>query len=84
MVQEQVPQMPSRQSCANAIGSSPFSVSSSLTTSSISRKDMSGLRSLDRVLDKPPRAGPGAGWRQALSVMLKVFSLITCSFGRSS
>ena len=39
----QVPQMPSRQSWSKAIGSSPFSVSSSLTTSSISRKDMSGL-----------------------------------------
>ena len=39
----QVPQMPSRQSWSNAIGSSPFWVSSSLTTSSISRKDMSGL-----------------------------------------
>ena len=39
----QVPQMPSRQSWSNAIGSSPFSVSCSLTTSSISRKDMSGL-----------------------------------------
>ena len=45
IVQEQVPQMPSRQSCANAIGSSPFTVSSSFTTSSISRNDMSGLRS---------------------------------------
>jgi len=39
----QVPQMPSRQSWSNAIGSSPFVVSSSFTTSSISRKDMSGL-----------------------------------------
>ena len=39
----QVPQMPSRQSWSNAIGSSPFRISRSLTTSSISRNDMSGL-----------------------------------------
>jgi hypothetical protein len=39
----QVPQMPSRQSWSKAIGSSPFSASCSFTTSSISRKDMSGL-----------------------------------------
>jgi hypothetical protein len=45
MVQEQVPQMPSRQSCANAIGSSPFRVIPSFTTSSNSRKDMSGFTS---------------------------------------
>ena len=38
----QVPQMPSRQSESNAIGSSPFAISPSLTTSSISRNDMSG------------------------------------------
>ena len=37
-----VPQMPSRQSESNAIGSSPFVISPSLTTSSISRNDMSG------------------------------------------
>ena len=41
----QVPQMPSRQSWSNAIGSSPFCTSCSFTTSSISRKDMSGLTS---------------------------------------
>jgi hypothetical protein len=38
----QVPQMPSRQSESNAIGSSPRAISPSLTTSSISRNDMSG------------------------------------------
>jgi hypothetical protein len=38
----QVPQMPSRQSESNAIGSSPLAISVSLTTSSISRNDMSG------------------------------------------
>ena len=45
MTKPQVPQMPSRQSWSKAIGSSPFSASPSLTTSSISRKDMSGLTS---------------------------------------
>ena len=35
------PQMPSRQSESNAMGSSPLRISPSLTTSSISRKDMS-------------------------------------------
>jgi hypothetical protein len=39
----QDPQMPSRQSCSNAIGSSPLAISRSLTMSSISRNDMSGL-----------------------------------------
>ncbi len=38
----QEPQMPSRQSWSKAMGSSPASVSFSLTTSSISRNDMSG------------------------------------------
>ena len=37
-----MPQMPSRQSESKAIGASPFAMSSSLTTSSISRNDMSG------------------------------------------
>jgi hypothetical protein len=41
----QVPQMPSRQSWSKAMGSSPLAISPSLTTSSISRKDMSGLMS---------------------------------------
>jgi len=39
------PQMPSRQSWSNAIGASPLPISPSLTTSSISRNDMSGLTS---------------------------------------
>ena len=37
-----MPQMPSRQSESNAIGASPFLISPSFTTSSISRNDMSG------------------------------------------
>ncbi len=36
------PQMPSRQSESNAMGSCPLRISPSLTTSSISRNDMSG------------------------------------------
>ena len=55
-----MPQMPSRQSESNAIGSSPFAISPSLTTSSISRNDMSGETSLGRVVDQPPGCvGPG-------------------------
>jgi hypothetical protein len=38
----QVPQMPSRQSLSNATASSPFFVSCSFSTSSISRSDISG------------------------------------------
>ncbi len=41
MTREHMPQMPSRQSESKAMGSWPRSMSSSLTTSSISRKDMS-------------------------------------------
>src|ERR1039457_7094561 len=40
---EHVPQIPSRQSCEKAIGSSPLAAISSFTTSSISRNDMSGF-----------------------------------------
>ena len=40
-----VPQMPSRQSLSNVMGSPPASTSRLLTTSSISRNDMSGLMS---------------------------------------
>ena len=41
IMQPHAPQMPSRQSESNAIASSPLRMRSSLTTSSISRKDMS-------------------------------------------
>ena len=37
----QEPQMPSRQSCSNAIGSRPSALRRSLTMSSISRNDIS-------------------------------------------
>src|SRR5580704_11221387 len=67
MTSEQVPQMPSRQSCANAIGSSPFPVSPSFTTSSISRKDMSRLRSCAWYSTNLP-GWPGPAWRQTRKV----------------
>ena len=41
IISPHMPQMPSRQSLSNAIGSSPSPLSCSLSTSSISRKDMS-------------------------------------------
>ena len=41
----QLPQMPSRQSCSNAIGSLPSALSRSFTMSSISRKDISSVMS---------------------------------------
>ena len=43
IISPHMPQMPSRQSWSKAMGSSPRVCSPSLTTSSISRKDMSGL-----------------------------------------
>ncbi len=46
-----MPQMPSRQSLSNAIGSSPLAMRSSLTTSSISRNDMSGRHVVGLVAD---------------------------------
>ena len=45
IIRPHVPQIPSRQSWSKAIGSSPARSSRSLTTSSISRNDMSGLMS---------------------------------------
>ena len=41
IIRPHMPQMPSRQSESNAIGSSPSALSRSLRTSSISRNDMS-------------------------------------------
>src|SRR5262249_55114856 len=48
------PQIPSRQSLSNAIGSSPRRVRSSLTMSSISRKDISWLISLASYVTNCP------------------------------
>ena len=42
IIRLQEPQMPSRQSWSKTTGSSPFLISCSLSTSSISRNDMSG------------------------------------------
>src|SRR5271157_1849821 len=54
MTWEHVPQIPSRQSLSKAIGSLPLLIRPSLTTSSISRKDMSGLTSLAWYSSSPP------------------------------
>ena len=45
IMRPQVPQMPSRQSLSKVIGSRPASMRLSLTTSSISRKDISSFTS---------------------------------------
>ena len=66
------PQMPSRQSCSKAMGSSPLAISRSLTMSSISRNDISGLMSLasSTYVTICP-SWPGA-WRQTWRVMSMV------------
>src|SRR4051812_44848079 len=63
MTSEQVPQMPSRQSWAKAMGSSPLASRPSFTTSSISRKDMFGLRPLAGYSTNLP-GWFGPAWRQ--------------------
>src|SRR5882757_10247623 len=80
MVQEQVPQMPSRQSWANAIGSSPLSVISSFTTSSSSRNDMSGFTfAAGYSTNLPGAAGPA--WRQTRRVTEKSFLEVGATMG---
>src|ERR1041384_5071723 len=54
MTSEHIPQIPSRQSESNAIGSAPRSIRPSFTTSSISRNDMSGLTCVASYVSKPP------------------------------
>src|SRR5882724_1303998 len=66
------PQMPSRQSCSNANGSSPRTVRSSLRTSSISRKDMSEETSLTRYSTNCP-GELASCWRQILNVRFMLF-----------
>jgi len=59
--------MPSRQSCANAIGDSPRRSKSSFTTSSISSRDMLGFRFAALYsTNRPGAAGPS--WRQTRRV----------------
>src|SRR5689334_19488415 len=68
IMKPQVPQIPSRQSESNAIGSSPFAIRPSLTTSSISRNDMSGLTLSARYSTNLPAAfGPAC--RQTLRLI---------------
>ncbi len=64
---EHVPQIPSRQSESNAIGSSPFAINPSFTTSSISRNDMSGMMSVAWYSTIPP-GSPAFFCRQTLRV----------------
>ena len=67
------PQMPSRQSCSKWIGSSPFSISSSLTTSSISRNDASATDVVGLVRDEvAPRRRATSAARRAVSDSLLV------------
>ncbi len=63
---EHEPQMPSRQSWSNAIGSPPAATSRSLITSNISRNDISGLMSLASMSSNAPGASVPA-WRQTRS-----------------
>ena len=65
IMSEHVPQMPSRQSWSNVIGSRPSLVSRSLTTSSISRNDMSSLMSGAGMVSNCPAAS-APSWRQTL------------------
>src|SRR5256885_3841031 len=62
-----IPQIPSRQSWSNAIGSSLRASSCWLSTSSISRNDMSGLTSVIAYRTKPP-GSPDPRCRQMWSV----------------
>jgi hypothetical protein len=72
----QDPQIPSRQSWSKAIGISPCSISRSLTTSSISRKDMSGLTSVALYsLRLPSAVGPDC--RHTCNV--RFIAPLTCS-----
>src|SRR5215207_4987179 len=65
---EQEPQIPSRQSWSNAIGSRPSASSRSLTTSNISRNDISGLMSVASMSSNAPGASVPA-WRQTRSLL---------------
>src|SRR6266404_289731 len=78
---EQVPQIPSRQSESNTIGSSPRAISRSLSTSSISRKDMSGLTSGASYSTNPPRSCPFF-WRQMRSFRFICSSVASCGLLR--
>src|SRR5690606_39748683 len=51
---EHAPQIPSRQSSSKATGSSPFLIRSALSTSNISRNDMSGEMSCNSYVFSSP------------------------------
>ena len=63
---EHEPQMPSRQSWSNAIGSRPSAISRSLTTSNISRNDISALMPRASISSNDPGASAPA-WRHTRS-----------------
>src|SRR5688500_11322284 len=67
IMKPQVPQIPSRQSLSKATGGRPSRVSRSLSTSSISRKDMCSETSGISWRSKAPGAS-AEGWRQTLRV----------------
>src|SRR5215218_7329252 len=64
---EHEPQMPSRQSWSKAIGSPPAATRRSLTTSNISRNDISGLMPVASMSSNAPGASVPA-WRQTRSL----------------
>ena len=71
IISEHEPQMPSRQSWSKAIASRPCATSRSLTTSNISRNDISGLMSRASMSSNEPGASVPA-WRQTRSLMSMV------------
>src|SRR6187401_542292 len=79
MTSEQVPQIPSRQSCSKAIGSFPCASRFSLTTSSISRNDISGETPSARCVSNLPSALPFF-CRQTWSV--RFIGLLVAPLGR--
>src|SRR5712672_1098113 len=76
MTSEHMPQMPSRQSESKAIGSWPRAMSPSLTTSSISSNDISGITSRASYASKPPGAEPDF-CRQTFKVRFMKQSFVT-------
>ena len=82
IITPQLPQMPSRQSWSNAIGSRPSSISRSFTTSRNSRNDISGdTPGASIVSNAPGLSGPY--WRQTRRVIVISMSCdLTCSCAR--
>ena len=77
IINEQVPQMPSRQSWSNTTASSPLAMRRSLSTSSISKNEASSVIDSMTCVSKCP-ASFGPAWRHTLSVRF-VSLRLTCS-----